>query len=261
MAERIDKMSDHKQFWGGVENYDAQVFSVFADKKAENPIFDYLKKKPHNLTVADLGCGTGNFLPFLSKHFRHVIAVDYAENLLEKAKKRHLQLANVVYMNLDMRNLAPLRAKLDLAVSVNSLVTETVGDAELMIREIYKSIKPGGELVAILPAAETYIWPALLTHQRMLDEGIEEHTATKFIEKVFGTDRQFNAIGFQRDRVKLPRQKYFFSFEIEWRLKRAGFKAVDVGKVHYSWAFCKKYNFGYFPKYERIWDWFVVARK
>ncbi len=254
-------MDDHKKFWDKINHYDETVFSVFADKKAENPIFDYLRKKPHNLTVADIGCGSGNFLPFLSKHFKQVIAVDYSENLLEKAKKEHPQLANVIYTNLDMRNLAPLRAKLDLAVSVNSLVTETVGDAEQILKEIYKSIKPGGEFVAVLPSAETYIWPALLVHQKMLDEGIEERSATKFIEKVFGVDRQFNALGFQRDNEKSPRQKYFFSFEIEWRLKRAGFKMAELKKVHYSWDYCKKHNFGYFPKCERIWDWFVVAKK
>jgi ArsR family transcriptional regulator len=43
---------------------------------------------PHNLNVIDLGCGTGNFLPFLASINANIAAVDSSETMLEQAKKR-----------------------------------------------------------------------------------------------------------------------------------------------------------------------------
>lgn len=256
-----EKRDKHEDFWNEITSYDTQVFSVFADKDADNPIFEYLDSKPQNLTVADLGCGSGNFLPFLSKRFEKVIAGDYSDSLLKQAEEAHAQLTNVEYKNIDMRDLEPLYEKLDVAVSVNSVLPEAVTEVDKMFEEIYKSIKPGGELVAILPAAEAAIHLATLEYQKLLDGGVEESEATKRIEKTFHEDRQFSVLGLQRDNKTVPRQKYHFGFEIPWRLEKAGFKSVELKKVYYSWGYTKDHDYGYFPGSERIWDWFVVAKK
>lgn len=255
------KRDEHKAFWREITEYDAQVFSVFADNDADNPIFEYLDGKPQNLTVADLGCGSGNFLPFLSKRFEKVIAGDYSDALLGQAEEANARLTNVEYKNIDLRDLKPLYEKLDIAVSVNSVLPETVTEVDKMFGEIYKSIKPGGEFVAVLPAAEAAIHLATLENQKLLDEGLEESEATKRIEKTFQGDRQFSILGFQRDNETSPRQKYHFGFEIPWRLEKAGFKSVELKKVYYSWNYTKDHDYGYFPGRERIWDWFVVAKK
>lgn len=251
----------HKDFWEGIENYDSQVFSVFADKDAENPIFDYLKGKPKDWIVADLGCGNGNFLPFLSKQFKKVIAIDYSSSLSQKAKEKNSQLTNVEYKLNDMKNLNFLYNSLDIAITVNSVLPETVSEVEQIISEIYNTIKLGGEFVGIIPAADALVHLALLEHQELLDRGFKEKIATRKIKKVYEKIRQFDILGFQRDSKKEPHQKYFFPFEIEWRLKKVGFELITLQKVYYSWEYCRERHFGYFPGHERIWDWFVVAIK
>ncbi len=40
------------------------------------------------VSVADLGCGPGSLLPLLARYFNQVIAVDYAEELLNQARRR-----------------------------------------------------------------------------------------------------------------------------------------------------------------------------
>lgn len=252
---------EHKEFWEEIQDYDSQVFSVFADKDAENPIFDYLKQKPKGMLVADLGCGSGNFLKFLSQNFEKIIAADYSNNLLKEAKKRHSTLTNIEYKLMDMKDLEGLDGLLDIAISINSILPETINEVGQIIRGVYKSLKPGGEFVGILPAADTVIYLALLEHKQLLDQGKEETEATKEIERIFNTNRQFSILGFQRDSPSDPRQKYFFPSEIELIFKEAGFKSVLLQKVYYSWAYCKDHNYGYFPGKERIWDWFVIAKK
>ena len=145
----------HQDFWKQINHYDNEVFSVFADKSAENPIFDYLIQKQNELTVADIGCGPGNFLPFLSQQFKQVIALDYSDTLLQKAKENNAQLTNIEYKSEDMQDLSSIYNKLDIAISVNSILPETIGEVDKMISEIYRSIKPGGEFIGILPAADT----------------------------------------------------------------------------------------------------------
>lgn len=256
----MSKKSTYRDFWEKVD-YGSKIFSVFDDTKAENPIFEYLRNKPKKLIVGDLGCGPGFFLPFLSKHFKRITAIDFSSRLLREAQRRCHKLKNIEYAILDMKNLNSFYNEFNIAISVNSILPETVQDTKKIIKEIYKTIKKGGEFVGILPSADVVIYLALLECNKLISKGVSERKATEGIRKIFEKDRAFNILGFQRDAINQPIQKYFFPFEIKWRFKEAGFKSVELQKVYYSWEYCKNYYYGYFPGYERIWDWFVVAKK
>ena len=249
-----------KKAWEDVSDYDYQVFSVFSDKKAKNPIFNYLKKKSKNFIVADLGCGSGNFIPFLSKQFKHVVATDYSEALLKRAKKEN-KAKNVSYMHLDLKDLSSIHNELDIAVSVNSILPSTISDIDVIMKEIYKTIKKGGEFVGILPSGDSIIHLAIAEHQIMMDKGLSEKEANKRISKQYEEKYPFNILGLNVYEPEESPQKMFFPFEIEWRLKKAGFKDIKLEKVHYSWEYCKKQGYGYCPGYESPWDWFVTAKK
>lgn len=251
-------MENHKDFWEDVNDYDNNVFSVFADKDAENPIFDYLDSKENNLTVADFGCGPGNFLKFLAERFEEVFAVDYSKTMLEMAKQNN---PNIEFKKLDLNNLTPMHNSVDIAISVNSILPKKVQEVDNILSEIYKTIKKGGEFVGILPSADVVHHMALLEYQQQLAEGKDEKEIEEKIESKFRKFHQTSLLGFHRDSDKDPRQKYFYPSEIHWRLKKAGFKSVELQKVYYSWDYCKHFNYGYFPEHERIWDWFVVAKK
>lgn len=254
-------IDEHQRFWEGVRDCDKEIFSVFADKDAINPIFDALQQKPSGLVVADLGCGSGNFLEFLSSHFSRVIAVDYSRHLLELARERHTKRSNIDYRKMDLRGLSSLHGSLDIAITVNSVLPGSIEEAGIIFREIYKSLKPNGEYIGILPSAEVVIHYALLEQNRLIGEGMPEEEASGLVEEKWVKDRGFSFLGFYSDDGKCPPQKYFFPFEIRWRLRDAGFKSVDLDKVYYSWAYCREKGYGYFPEMERIWDWFVIAKK
>ena len=63
--------------WKGIAaNYEGNILSVYdydEDSKIESVTKELEVKKE---TAVDLGCGTGKFLPLLSKHFKKVQGCD-----------------------------------------------------------------------------------------------------------------------------------------------------------------------------------------
>jgi hypothetical protein len=54
-------------------------------------------------------------------------------------------------------------------------------------------------------------------------------------------------------------QKFFYAFELAYRLRRAGFRRVRIGKVFYPWDTVGGYE--RFPGEPPMWDWLVRARR
>lgn len=98
--------------------------------------------------VVDLGCGTGDLLPLLSRKARNVIGVDNSPGMLEEARKRHRLDENRVSLRVgDLLHL-PLRdAEVDCAVM--TMVLHHVSEPDKVILEIAKVLKPGKPLVLI----------------------------------------------------------------------------------------------------------------
>ena len=69
--------------------YFDQISSPF-EQEVVNPLLSFLDGLPDRdkLTVGDLGCGIGNLLPFLSERFHRVVAVDFSNGMLRRARLR-----------------------------------------------------------------------------------------------------------------------------------------------------------------------------
>lgn len=104
---------------------------------------------PNNWTVADIGAGTGYLLPLLAVRFRSVIAVDPADAMLELARSRPdlESAANVSFRKGSLESLPVREGELDLAIA--SLVLHHVQDPLQGLRELRRSIRPGGLLLLI----------------------------------------------------------------------------------------------------------------
>lgn len=99
-----------------------------------------------NLTVADVGCGTGTLTVMLAEHAMEVIGIDISEEMLVQAAGRvGNQQRKVQWLCEDMRYLQ-LPKCADLIVStcdsLNYLLTEQ--DVCLVFEAIRKNLRPGG---------------------------------------------------------------------------------------------------------------------
>jgi trans-aconitate methyltransferase len=67
--------------------YFEEISSPF-EQEVVNPLLTFLDALPgrDDLTVADLGCGIGNLLPFLAERFGKVVAVDFSSGMLRQAR-------------------------------------------------------------------------------------------------------------------------------------------------------------------------------
>jgi SAM-dependent methyltransferase len=220
-----------------------------------NPLLRRLKeiRDPATKTVADLGCGVGPLLPFLAEHFGKVIAVDFAEGMLERARQRCRGLANVTFLQRPLTDLAPLAGQVDVAVAVNSLVMPDLGDLETSLKQIHGVLRPGGLFLAILPAMDAVHYCTMLLLDRARARGLPMSQARKNAAE-HGDHRLYN-FAFGEFRYLGLEQHFWQPFEVTYRLRQAGFRRVRMTKVLLSW---QQFACGAELKdHPPPWDWFV----
>src|SRR4051812_37574544 len=102
-------MSDQAHYWSrAAANYETEFVDPYLPE-VRSPLADALAERadPQARTAADLGCGIGPLLPALAGQFRRVIAVDFAEGMLHRARERCAGLANVEFHRRRLTDLAP----------------------------------------------------------------------------------------------------------------------------------------------------------
>ena len=84
-------MPGQDHFWSQVASvYEQEFVDPYNADVRGNPLKRTLRRlgDPAHKVVADLGCGIGPLLPFLSRQYRTVYAVDFAAGMLERARAR-----------------------------------------------------------------------------------------------------------------------------------------------------------------------------
>ncbi|MEW5692095.1 MAG: class I SAM-dependent methyltransferase [Candidatus Hydrogenedentota bacterium] len=96
----------------------------------------------------DAGCGDGNITFPLAKRGFDVVAIDFGEAVLKRAKIKQdkLQIKNIIFEFADLNN--PLKYPDDSFVLITSLhVIMKIKNYQTALSEFYRVLKPGGYLV------------------------------------------------------------------------------------------------------------------
>jgi SAM-dependent methyltransferase len=147
------------QVWDRIsESYFDEISTPFR-ANVINPLLDYLDALPGhaNLTVADLGCGTGNLLPFLAGRFRKVVAVDFSPKMLRAAQENCVY-DNVQFCRQSLTDLSVFQGQFDVVVSVNSVLAPSLDIVDQILREMAGTLKPGGIFAGIFPSMESVLY-------------------------------------------------------------------------------------------------------
>lgn len=252
-------MTDQSQAWSDAAGRYEEEFVAPYHGPAGDVLLRALADVPGaaSLTAADLGCGIGPLLPWLSQRFARVHAVDFAPAMLDRARRRCSALGNVYFHLLPLDALAPLRGQLDLAVAVNSLVLPDLNRLEAALAEIHACLRPGGHFLGIVPAIDAVHYHTALLEGLARRAGLSpeearrdaaEHGEHSLYDFAFG---RFEYLGIQ--------QHFWQPFEVKWRLRQAGFRRVRRAKARLSWAqFARGSELRGFPP---PWDWFFHARR
>lgn len=250
-------MSEQAQHWSrAAEGYEESFIDPYLPQ-VRNPLrraIDALADK--SKTVADLGCGIGPLLPFLAERFRRVIAVDFAEGMLARAREQCRGLANIEFHKGELTDLSEFVGQVDVAVAVNSLVLPDTAALDSALRAIHATLREGGHFLGIVPAMDAVHYFTMLLLDRARQTGMPADKARR--NAAHHAEHEYYDFAFGTFRYKGLEQHFWQPFEVRYRLRRAGFRRLRVAKVHLAWEqFGCARDLGDLPP---PWDWFFHAQ-
>jgi ubiquinone/menaquinone biosynthesis C-methylase UbiE len=247
-------------------DYFEHVESPFS-KGVKNPLYKAIKQVPDRKrkTVLEVGCGTGTMLRFLSRNFKHVVALDISKKMIEVAQEKNKACHNIEYIVSDAALLSKIRKKFDVVVAVNSILMPNIPKVNKVLRSIKRKLKRGGVFISIIPSFDSFIYQVLVMYDREFEKRKSRKKARRITNLRMSNNRHDFCYGFLYNDCAKDRQKHFFGFEIEYRLRKAGFGKIEMSQVFYPWkqvigiddpSYYEKNN----HVYKRLWDWVVIAR-
>ena len=250
---------ERKQWDKYAKNYHKEIISPL-QKKVINPLFSDILKIANRkkLIVADVGTGIGDLLPFLSQNFKKVYAIDFSKKMLKIAKQRNSLVNNIIFKEADLRKLVDLDLKLNMIISVNSILGPSFEQVEKSFEQISGSLKEGGIFIGIFPAMESILYNFMLVYEREYSKVKNEKRALKDTKKISERKKYNFIMGVFDDNGE--KQKNYYQFELRNRLKKESFKKIKFKKVLYPWGKgCG--DFEDFYGMPKMWDWYVTAIK
>jgi SAM-dependent methyltransferase len=241
------------QAWDRITASYFEEISTPFQAEVVNPLLAYLDGLPgrQRMEIADLGCGIGNRLPFLSDRFKSVVAVDFSSKKLCTAQE-NCQRDNVQLCRQSLTDLSVFHGRFDLVVTVNSVLSPSL-DVDQILREIAACLRPGGILAGIFPSMESVIYESGLIRDDERELSTNETEALQGAHRKSRRHRYDSVTGLYSDSE--DRQRFYYSFELRHRLQKAGFKGLHFGKVLYPWY--EEDGEVIFAGEPKLWDWFV----
>ncbi|MCL4201546.1 MAG: class I SAM-dependent methyltransferase [Pirellulaceae bacterium] len=130
-------------------------FPINATEQLLKTTAPYLRVPVSELTVLDVGCGYGGMSLELGKRCRRVVGMECSSGRLTLAEqmKTHLEINNVEFRQKPIEELSDIECY-DLVVLDN--VLEHLPDQPAALRNMVRSLRPGGVLYILVP---NKLWP------------------------------------------------------------------------------------------------------
>lgn len=240
------------------ERYFEEVDSPFM-KGVKNPIPRMLGqvKNASEKSVLEIGCGLGTLTPSLARRFKRVIGIDISRRMIELAEKKHGNLKNVEFKVMDALNICRLQRKFDVVVTVNGIIMPNIQKVNKVLRRARRVLKRGGVFLGIFPSADAVVYQAMVSYDLEYDRLGKRKIARLRASRLISKKKHDFCYGlFNYD----GKQKWFYGQELEYRLKKAGFKDIRICKVRYPWSHPRSDELLGKNLYEAPWDWVVSAK-
>lgn len=253
----ILSVMEQKEWDDCADDYHSYIISPFQEN-AKNPIYRHLEAmQTKGMVVADLGCGRGDFLPYLSKRFKEVHAFDFSSAMLDHVRKRQGHLKNVKIEQADIRDFRRT-GQYDVLIAANSILMPSIRDVNKALKNIHNSLKSGGRFIGIFPSMDSVVYYFTLVYERERERFPDEKSALRNTRRL-AERKKYNVVkGLYDDNG--DRQKFYYRTELENRLLRAGFRDIRMHKVIYPWG-DESGDFDDFHGNLELWDWYAICKR
>ena len=238
-------------------NYDREIFNVFKNdknKKLKKYVTKYANK---DIIAIDFGCGVGKALPMLSPLFKGIIAVDFSEKCIEKAKKSPHK--NVEYKVVDLSAKKVDLPSVDFAFCCNVAMCDNIVLNKQIINNVLKALNKGGTAIFVLPSMESVSVTAMSLINWYDTEGTDMADIPKSeLENFTANNPKHLAEGIiVIDNV--PTKHYLFT-ELYAMFNTSDFTMQKIDRLEYDWST----EFDSPPSWMQTpypWDWVIEVKR
>jgi SAM-dependent methyltransferase len=161
VAQRIQKVLERRRararafFDDQAADWDGLRAELFNDTAAFASLMPLV---PSNLSVVDIGTGTGAMLPYLSEIAHRVVGIDQSAQMLQHARDRarRLGIPKAEFHRADVGKLPLKSGTFDAAFA--ALVLHHAPKPIEVVSEMARVVKPGGHVIAIDLCAHSQEW-------------------------------------------------------------------------------------------------------
>lgn len=207
------------------------------------------------IQVADLGCGPGSLLPLLTRHFGNVIAVDYAPQLLERARQR-CRSRKVSYACHDLSRGRKLPFEVEVVCCINALIDPDQSKRLGMLRSLRSALLKSGVAVIVVPAFESVFHVYHTLRNIRERSGFPEGLSAVEAERLLASEVLSFSDGIVR--VGGVSTKYWMREELIGFLGEQDLRVRRIRRVEYPWSE-EIENPPRWLEGARPWDWLVVC--
>jgi len=187
--------------------------------------------------LVDMGCGIGTFILQYGHRFAEIVGVEYASNIIARAKKRCADVPGVTWHTAGVEAAGKrIGPRADLTVCMNVITVPNAAKRKAMWDGLAAVTKRGGHALVVVASLE----------------------AERMIEDVLGEEPGDHPNGLVDHDGAL--QKHFTRAELTEDFSRAGFRVRAIGKAFYPW---RKEGLRATPKLRKSppWDWIALAQR
>lgn len=247
-----------RQYWDSLaDSYEDDLLEI-SREDLEGALSEELNSLGEKAeSVADLGCGPGSLLPLLARHFNQVIAVDYAEKLLNQARRRGGS-RKIMFVSHDLSKGRKLPFTVEVVCCINALIDPDRKKRSGILKTLSLAMKKKGVAVIVVPALESvfHVYHTL----RMIREragapgGLGEREAERMLRE--------EVLSFSDGIVRVggTPTKYWMREELIRSLSAQGLGVRKIRKVEYRWSEEIENPPGWL-KGAPPWDWMVLCEK
>jgi 2-polyprenyl-3-methyl-5-hydroxy-6-metoxy-1,4-benzoquinol methylase len=236
-----------RMYWDRMaERWDQEIFNTLHHDRSGVIIGEIERSSRRARSIADFGCGTGIYLPLLSRLFEDVQGFERSMACVAIARRSLRKLANVAVHSASAASVRRY-GQFDVVLCVNVAVHPTLRGRAAVFRAITGLLVPGGRLILVVPSLESATMVAAAEEAVLRGRGARR--AADWIA------------GKQADGVVtiegMP-YKHYTRRELTGVLEDLGLAVIRIRRVEYSWR-SQGVRPGAHLNDKFPWDWIAVA--